>query len=577
MIEMLRNIREVSGKDAKLLISPILFSLLDALFNMSFLSIMILCILDLINGEFTEAKLRQYSITLVAIFLIRGFFFSYAYVKSQVNGSTIITNLRIRLAEHVRTLNLGYFGKNSIGKLTSSFTTDVADFEQILTHSLTDFVKAIAVSIISLVFALIIDFKFALLVGVVILLALPFMNISGKVGHSNSGPHRARINDVISRVVEYINGIKTFKLYNQTGTRFQRLDDSFNELRKSSIKVELSIMPSVMAFSSLISMIIPAALLWGTQLMISGDTSPERFIAVIMLSISVSNTMVGIGSLYPSMKFINKATDNIKAVFNEQPLPYLLGAELGEQYDIEFKKVDFHYTEKIKVLNRLSFTAEAKQTTALIGPSGSGKSTIISLISRFWDIDKGELLIGGRNTKDIDPDKLNEKISTVFQDVYLFNDTILNNLLVGNPKASFEEVISVCQAANCHDFIMKLPNAYETMVGEGGSTLSGGEKQRISIARAILKDAPIVLLDESTSSLDIDNELEINHALDVLMRDKTVIVIAHRLNTILNADKIIVLDNGSIREMGTHKELLLHRGWYAEMYDSQQKAKEWVV
>lgn len=577
MIEMLRNIREVSGKDAKLLISPILFSLLDALFNMSFLSIMILCILDLINGSFTEAKLRQYSITLVAIFLIRGLFFSYAYVKSQVNGSTIITNLRIRLAEHVRTLNLGYFGKNSIGKLTSSFTTDVADFEQILTHSLTDFVKAIAVSIISLVFALIIDFKFALLVGVVILLALPFMNISGKVGHSNSGPHRARINDVISRVVEYINGIKTFKLYNQTGTKFQGLDDSFNELRKSSIKVELSIMPSVMAFSSLISMIIPAALLWGTQLMISGDTSPERFIAVIMLSISVSNTMVGIGSLYPAMKFINKATDNIKAVFNEQPLPYLPGAKLGDQYDIEFKTVDFNYTEKVKVLNKLSFTAEAKQTTALIGPSGSGKSTVISLISRFWDIDKGEISIGGRNTKDIDPDKLNEKISTVFQDVYLFNDTILNNLLVGNPKASFEEVVRVCQTANCHDFIMKLPNAYETMVGEGGSTLSGGEKQRISIARAILKDAPIVLLDESTSSLDIDNELEINHALDVLMRDKTVIVIAHRLNTILNADKIIVLDNGSIREMGTHKELLLHKGWYAEMYDSQQEAKEWVV
>lgn len=232
----------------------------------------------------------------------------------------------------------------------------------------------------------------------------------------------------------------------------------------------------------------------------------------------------------------------------------------------------------MEVLKNVSFTADNKQVTALIGPSGSGKSTVINLVLRFWDRTSGSITVGGIDIKDIDPDTLTENIAAVFQDVYLMRDTIINNIKLAKPKATFEEIKKCAEIAHCHDFISKMELGYETVIGEGGATLSGGEKQRISIARALLKDAPIILLDESTSSLDADNETEINKALGLLMKDKTVIVIAHRLNTIINADKIIVLDKGGkIKEMGTHSELLQQNGWYAAMHASQIKATDFCI
>ncbi|MGX2946292.1 ABC transporter ATP-binding protein [Enterococcus alishanensis] len=577
MIQIIKNIQFIIGEQTKLLVKPLLLAILDAFLNMFFYGVMILGIVRLVERSFTRDFFIQCVFFLTIVFVVRLFLSRFTYNSMQINGSIIVTKLRIQLADHVRGLNSGFFNQNSIGKLTSNFTTDIADFEQVLTHNFIDFFKAFFMVTIGIIAAVVIDVRFALIIVIMILVALPLLIVGGAKGNKLAGTHREKINDVISRVVEYINGIKTFKLYQLSGAKFQRLDQSFNDLKKSAIKVELSLIPYVMVFSTIVSFIIPVALVWGTYLLTNEASSPESFIAVLILSISISGQLMAIGMLYPQMKFIAKSADNLREVLSAKPLNYQVDALDGANHAIQLEDVSFSYENGVPVLKNIYCEIPDGTTTALIGPSGSGKSTIIHLISRFWDVRSGKLTIGGVNLTTVKPDALTKHISCVFQEVYLFNDTILNNIKIAKPNADHSEVVAACQAANCHDFILKLENRYDTIVGEGGSTLSGGEKQRISIARAILKDAPIVLLDETTSSLDVDNEREINQALDKLMEKKTVVVIAHRLNTIINADQIIVLNEGKIREKGTHFELLANNDWYAQMYQEQVSARNWVI
>ena len=315
----------------------------------------------------------------------------------------------------------------------------------------------------------------------------------------------------------------------------------------------------------------------GVYLFSKGIISRVDFLIIILLSVSISNIMSVLSSLYPQVRAILKASENILLILHEKPLPYTKDTVCFKNYDIKFSHVFFQYSDRLKVLQDVSFLARQGTTTALIGPSGSGKTTIASLIARFWDVQKGMITIGGENIKEIAPDTLTKYISIVFQDVYLLNDTVFNNICLGNLNATKEAVIAAAKAANCHEFIKEMEHGYDTIIAEGGSTLSGGQKQRISIARALLKDAPIILLDETTSNLDADNEFEIQAAFKKLMKNKTVLVIAHRLNTIINADNIIVLDDGVIIESGRHQDLLQQKGWYAAMVEAQQKAQDWKI
>lgn len=577
MKELIGNINIVLLNQKKRLIQPLVLSILDGILTMFYYAVMIVAIVQLVNDQFTTRFFIGASLILVIVFFLRILISGITYNSMQLRGSEIITKLRIQLAEHVRELNLGYFNKNSIGKLASHFTTDISDFEQLLTHYFNDFIKGLFMITLGVISAVIIDFRFSILILVMIALAIPVLTKGGHTSSTISKQHQVKINEVVSRVVEYINGIRTFRLYKLTGTKFIRLNQSFNDLRKSSIKVELSIGPYVVIFQTIVSMILPLALVWGTYLLIEGQVTTERFIAVLMLSISISSQLVAVGGIYAEMKFFAKSVNNIKNVLSEKPLSYKTQQFIGENHQIQFNQVSFAYEADVPVIKDLNLTIAEGETCALIGPSGSGKSTLIALVSRFWDVTEGQITIGNQAINHLKPDAITEQISCVFQDVYLFNDTIINNIRLAKPKATVEEVEAVCRIARCHDFILQLENGYETIVGEGGSTLSGGEKQRISIARALLKDAPIVLLDETTSSLDVDNEKEINEAMDYLMRDKTVIVIAHRLNTIINADQIVVLDQGQLREKGNHRTLLENDDWYAQMYREQEKARNWTV
>lgn len=577
MIGMLRRAARITGKDGRKLMLPVFLSLLDSLLHMGMFAVMVSTIIDLLREDFTGRKLGIYFASLLAMFVLRAILGAVGYAEIQYRGSDITTVLRLRLGDHIRGLNLGYFNKNSIGKLSAALTTDITDFETALTHSFSLFCKTVFFTVLALIFAFGIDWRFGLGVFVLIAAALPLLFRAGKVSAKRAVTLRSSVQEVVSRVVEYINGIRTFKLYNLTGEKFDRLDKSFRDLKKESIKMELSVAPWSVSFSVITSCIIPLTIIVGSIAMRQGVIDSISYIIIVMISISLSVMMTSLGSLYPLMNFLERASLNILSLMDESPFLFQKEKADFSRYGISFEDVSFRYTEDVEVLQHISFAVEPGTITALVGPSGSGKTTITSLISRFWDVTDGSIRIGGEDIRNIAPDGLTERIAVVFQDVYLLNDTVLNNIRVGKANATREEVEAAAKAACCHDFIIAMPEGYDSMIGEGGSTLSGGERQRISIARALIKDAPIVLLDETTSSLDADNEAEINRAFDILMKGKTVIVIAHRLGTIVGADNILVLDRGRIAESGSHKELLQKGGWYARMYDEQKKAKNWRV
>ncbi len=576
MRKILKTIREIAGKRIKTLYLPIALSCMDSVMRMGMFMLFITTI-GLLDNAFSMAQLKLYSLMLLVLFVVRAGLYSVNYTRTQFRGADMAAELRLTLGDHIRSLNLAYFNKNSIGRLTSTLTTDIADFEQILTHLLTHILKVLFFSVLALVFAFLLSWQYGVTVLILITAAYPLLSFSGKMAARHGGRQRNSVSRVISRTVEYINGIKTFKLYNLTGTQFKRLDSSFRDLKRDSVRLELSIMPLAVLFFIITSLILPAALIVGTLLYWRGVLDSQRLIALIMLAVSLSSMMTSLGSLYPEMVYLGKAVENIAGVRAEKPLPYRRDSDGISEYSIAFESVGFSYEAGVEVLHDICFVARPGTVTALVGPSGSGKTTIISLISRFWDVQKGRILVGGVDVKELLPDGLASRMAVVFQDVYLLHDTIANNIRVGKPGAAMDEVERAAKAAQCHDFIMALPDGYETVVGEGGNTLSGGEKQRVSIARALIKDAPIVLLDETTSNLDADNEREINRALDALMQGKTVVVIAHRLNTVMTADQIIVLDKGRIRERGTHQELLSQGGWYAQMIAEQERARTWTV
>lgn len=574
---MIQYIKRLVGEDAKKLISPIVLSVLDSLFNSCMYGVMLFTLIDLSEGKFSYKDLKVYTLILVGVFVVRCVVQAISFTQAQCLGPRVSRKLRLQVGNHIRKLNLGFFTKNSIGKLNSVLLSDISDYEVIITHCLCDFIKVVSFTVLSLVFAIAINWKYGLIMVLLIAVALPFLLKSGKVSGKNAEQLRRTNQNVISRLVEYVNGIKTFRLYNLTGSRFQRLDQELQNLRKDSVSSEIAVMPLSLSFYAITSLIVPITLIMGGFLYATGEIEVVKFLIMILLSVSLANIMGALSSIYPQIKSITKASENICNVLDEKPFSFEKQNQELNQFDIEFSNVDFAYEENVKILKDVSFKVKQGTTTALIGPSGSGKTTIVSLLARFWDTTGGTISVGGIDIKNISPDVLTKYMAIVFQEVYLLNDTIMNNIRIGRPDATDEEVYQAAKAARCHEFITKMEKGYETVIGEGGSTLSGGEKQRISIARALLKDAPIVLLDETTSNLDADNERDIQRAFDRLMKEKTVLVIAHRLNTIRNADNILVLEKGVIKEEGTHEQLLAEKGWYYSICQEQEKAKNWEI
>lgn len=476
---------------------------------------------------------------------------------------------RTRLAEHLRKLSLGYLNKRDPGDLANMMMRDFAMLEHGISHVVSQMIGAAVMPVLALIGLFFLDWRLALslfaAMPVAILLVLLTSGIQRKLGSQHI---QAKI-EASNRLQEYLNGIRVIKAYNLTGERFVCLERSFGELMRQSIRLEGLLGPIVLSaiacFRAGLTLMVTA----GVHLLLGGSLDVITFAAFLIIGTRIFDPLTTALAGYAQFRYLEQAGERIVQLLRE---PIMQGErQPPADHDIELKQVTFSYLDQ-PVLRDVSVSMPAGSFTALVGLSGSGKSTILRLIARFYDPEKGIVTMGGEDIRAMDPEALLRKVSMVFQDVYLFQDTIEGNIRFGRSDATHEEIEEAARLACCHVFILKLPQGYDTMVGEGGSTLSGGEKQRISIARAMLKNAPIILLDEATASLDPENEAEIQKAIDRLVRGRTVIVVAHRLKTVQHADQIIVLDQGRIVEQGRHDELLSSNGLYARLWRRQHDA-----
>ncbi len=570
---MLNDIKTLSGKEFKRLKKPVFLLVIDSLFYMINYMMFYFTIVDLITETFTLNKIIVYTVIMIVANTVRYLFNRVGYTGIQSQGARIIQDLRLRMGDHLRNLNLGYFNKHNIGNVINIITNDLQDFEHVLTHSTSELIK---LGILS-VYLLLVTFAISPILGILqILIAAAgaiFIVLGMKKSSKIALKKKHTMDDVVSRMVEYISGMELFKSYNLAGEKFKRLKDSFNDLKKESINTEIALAPYILIFQLTVDISFALLLLASTQFFISGSINKIMFFSYIIIGLSLSNILKAFSGQYVFFQYMKLATDKLINVYNEKEISYEFEVMPFKNYDIKFENVSFSYEKDKPVLKNISFEAKQGTSTALVGSSGSGKTTVTNLIARFWDCQSGIISIDGTDITKIYPEELLTNISMIFQDVYLVNDTIENNIKLGKPDATYEEVVKAAKNASCHEFITELENSYDTVVGEGGSILSGGEKQRISIARALLKDTPIILLDEATASLDADNEHEIRKSLDKLIKNKTVITIAHKLNTIKNYDQIIVMSDGIIEEKGTHEELMKNRKRYYEMYTEMKKAQ----
>ena len=483
---------------------------------------------------------------------------------------------RIEIGEHLRYLPMGYFNDTSLGHITSVTTNTMEQVGDIATRAIMMVLQGSITTVVVALFMFAFDVRIGLisLVGIgIFLLVNQWTNrCVAKVADEKILADR----EMVGVILEYIQGIAEIRNYNIIGQNQSRVQKSIERKQNADISAELAAIPAVGVQNLIVKLIgvaIAGASLW---FYLSGTMELVYTITMLLCSFMIFESLDLAGIYTALLKVIGKGVDLANEILSIEQMD-IDGEDIKPaNRDIHLEHVDFAY-ENRKIIDDVTLDIKENTTTAIVGPSGGGKTTITSLIARFWDVQEGEVTLGGRNVKDYSFDSLMENFSFVFQRVYLFEDTIANNIRFGRPEASMDEVVEAAKKASCHDFIMALPDGYETVIGEGGATLSGGEKQRIAIARAIMKDAPIIILDEATANVDPENEKELTEAIENLTKKKTIIMIAHRLKTVRNADQIIVVDKGKIVQKGKHDELLKQEGIYKNFITGRKQAVSWKL
>lgn len=574
MFNIVRRILEISGEYRSNVIRGLIFGAFKSFFA-SFMLFSVLFIL--INLEKLNMLIILQAVLIVGISILGRFIFQYLCDRNlSASGYEIFRDKRIEIGEKLKKAPMGYFSEKNLGTIQTILTTTISDLEAMAMLAVNfivgGFFHAFSMTVMLLIFC----YPVGLISLTAIILGIAVLGLIAKQAETHSSVMQEAQEQLVTHAIEYIRGISVLRSFKKGKEGKDKIEEAFSK----KCNVDIAVTEATALVMKLYEMIYKVA------------SCVLVFVAVILYlhhSIPLSYTLMFIVSaflIFMELELINNGAFLSKMLATQlDRLEYISDIpsldENGKDitinsYDIEFKNVDFGYNERT-ILKDVNLKVNSKSSLAIVGASGSGKTTLCNLIARFWDVKKGEVLIGGRNVKDFTSESLLKNISMVFQKVYLFNDTIENNIKFGNPNASHEEVIAACKRACCHDFIMNFPDGYRTLIGEGGSTLSGGEKQRISIARAILKDAPIIILDEATSSVDPENEHLLISAIRELTKNKTLISIAHRLSTVREADHIIVIDKGRVVQQGSHKELIKQEGIYKHFIEIREKSIGWHI
>ncbi|OTQ32122.1 ABC transporter [Gilliamella apicola] len=491
------------------------------------------------------------------------------YKKTYASAFGQAANTRIEVAEKIRKLPLSFFNRKDLSELTTNIMGDCATIENMLSHVVPQLIGYSCSSVITCVLLAFYDWRMACAIFCTLPIAFLIV-IIGKGFEKKLGEKQVQSKLAVSNEVqEYLDGIKIIKGFGISGEKFKTLDRALKNMMWAAIKFE-GISGIFVTLSTMVLKVgLGVVVLVGVKLIVIGSLDPITFLAFIVIGSRIYSPLISVLTLLPELFYMLTSIERMKSLQTESTMEGRNDV-LFKDFSINIDHINFSYKQK-SVINDLSCVIPSNKMTALVGPSGSGKSTLLQLIARFWDVDKGMITIDGNDIKTIDPETLMLSMSFVFQNVILFDDTILNNIRIGRHDASDEEVKLAAKKARCDELIARLPHGWDTLIGENGSKLSGGERQRISIARALLKNAPIVLLDEATASLDPENEVYIQQAISELVKDRTVIVIAHRLKTIITADQIIVLDKGSIVEQGSYQQLIDNNGLFTRLYSLQKQ------
>lgn len=577
MLKTISRLLKFSGEQKKELIISFIFSIILTMFEALTIFAIIYSLDSIITANNNNISYNNIIVAflIMLISVIGKIIFGYlSRGKNSIACFNMCSKKRIEIGDRLKRIPMGYFSNNRLGEITSAVTTTIDDIENESGQILTDIVVGIVHAILIAVMISFFDWRIGVISIMAIILGLLVNSIIQKKSTSISPERQQAQSNLVTAVLEYIKGIPVIKAFGIGDSSNRAVDKAIDESRKRNIILEETFIKLIALYLFVFKLASCSMIMLSAYLFIGGDFTLLNTLMIIISSFVVFSQIESAGSSSSLLRLVDSSMDKIEKVMNT-PLIDEKGSDIcPPNYDIEFKNVSFSYDSR-KIIDDISLKIKQNTTVAIVGPSGGGKSTMCNLIARFWDVDSGEVSVGEHNVKEYTCESLLKNISMVFQNVYLFQDTILNNIKFGRPEATMEQVIDAAKKACCHDFITQLPDGYNTIIGEGGSSLSGGEKQRISIARAILKDSPIIILDEATSSVDPENEKQLQDAIEELTRYKTVIMIAHRLSTVKNADNIFVLNNGHIVQQGNHEQLISVPGLYYDFINARKIAVGW--
>lgn len=576
MINVFKKIWVFSGAQKGKIKSSIIIGFINAIFNALQLTSIFVVLKALVDND-NQYKIAAIAFSIMIISIIGKIITSYlSQLKRTYAGYFMVAKKRIEIGNKLKVVPMGYFNRNSLGNITGVATTILSDVETTAPMVLITTLGGVLNSIVFAIAILIFDWRIGLIVIAGILGFLLLTSFNEK-RFLEDAPKRQKAQEaLVEAVLETVQGISVVKAFNLDNQNDKKVDRAINESCCKNIAMEKAITPYVTLQQVVLKLFSIAIIVVSILLHLNENMSLVYCLMMIVSSFMVFDQIEVAGRGATILRLTEASIDRANEIENVPTIDEAGKDLTPKNHNISFKNVSFAY-EKRSILEDVSLEITEKTMTAIIGPSGSGKTTLCNLIARFWDVNKGSVSIGGYDVKNYNLDSLMKNISMVFQNVYLFEDTIENNIKFGKPNATYEEVILAAKKACCDDFISKLPNGYKTVIGEGGESLSGGEKQRISIARAILKDAPIIIFDEATANIDPENEDKLQGAIEALTKDKTIVVIAHRLKTVENANQILVLNGGRIVQKGSHRDLIRKKGIYADFINRRKEVIGWKL